>query len=38
MASIFTKFGVHSRKEAVAVFTDLNLAITDVRPAAEAGV
>jgi DNA-binding NarL/FixJ family response regulator len=38
MASIFTKFGVHSRKEAVAVFTDLNLAITDIRPAAEAGV
>jgi DNA-binding NarL/FixJ family response regulator len=25
MASIFTKFGVHSRKEAVAVFADLNL-------------
>jgi DNA-binding NarL/FixJ family response regulator len=38
LASIFTKFGVHSRKEAVAVFTDLNLAITDVRPAEEAGV
>jgi DNA-binding NarL/FixJ family response regulator len=38
MASIFTKFGVHSRKEAVAVFNDLNLAITDVRPAEEAGV
>jgi DNA-binding NarL/FixJ family response regulator len=26
MASIFTKFGVHSRKEAVAVFADLKLA------------
>jgi DNA-binding NarL/FixJ family response regulator len=38
MASIFTKFGVHSRKEAVAVFNDLNLAMTDVRPAEEAGV
>jgi DNA-binding NarL/FixJ family response regulator len=38
MASIFTKFGVHSRKEAVAVFNDLNLAITEVRPAEEAGV
>jgi DNA-binding NarL/FixJ family response regulator len=38
MASIFTKFGVHSRKEAVAVFTDLNLAIADVRPAEGAGV
>jgi DNA-binding NarL/FixJ family response regulator len=37
MASIFTKFGVHSRKEAVAVFNDLNLAITDARPAEEAG-
>jgi DNA-binding NarL/FixJ family response regulator len=38
LASIFTKFGVHSRKEAVAVFTDLNLAMTEVRPAEEAGV
>ena len=38
MASIFTKFGVHSRKEAVAVFNDLNLAMTDVRSAEEAGV
>lgn len=38
MASIFTKFGVHSRKEAVAVFNDLNLATTDGRSAAEAGV
>jgi DNA-binding NarL/FixJ family response regulator len=26
MASIFTKFGVHSRREAVAAFADLNLA------------
>jgi len=38
MASIFTKFGVHSRKEAVAVFNDLNLAMTVVRPAEGAGV
>jgi DNA-binding NarL/FixJ family response regulator len=38
MASIFTKFGVHSRKEAVAVFTDLNLAMTDARAVEEAGV
>ncbi len=38
MASVFTKFGVHSRKEAVAVFNDLNLAIADGRPAEEAGV
>jgi DNA-binding NarL/FixJ family response regulator len=38
MASIFTKFGVHSRKEAVAVFNDLNLAMGEVRPAEEAGV
>jgi DNA-binding NarL/FixJ family response regulator len=29
MASIFTKFGVHSRKEAVAVFLDLNLALAN---------
>jgi DNA-binding NarL/FixJ family response regulator len=29
MASIFTKFGVHSRKEAVAVFGDLNLALAN---------
>lgn len=29
MASIFTKFGVHSRKEAVAVFQDLNLALAN---------
>jgi ATP/maltotriose-dependent transcriptional regulator MalT len=38
MASIFTKFGVHSRKEAVAVFTDLNLATTEMRTTEEAGV
>jgi DNA-binding NarL/FixJ family response regulator len=38
MASIFTKFGVHSRKEAVAVFNDLNLAMTEARPAEGAGV
>ncbi len=38
MASIFTKFGVHSRKEAVAVFNDLNLAMTAERSAEEAGV
>jgi DNA-binding NarL/FixJ family response regulator len=38
MASIFTKFGVHSRKEAVAVFNDLNLAMTDPRATEEAGV
>jgi DNA-binding NarL/FixJ family response regulator len=38
MASIFTKFGVHSRKEAVAVFNDLNLAMTDARSAEGAGV
>jgi DNA-binding NarL/FixJ family response regulator len=37
MASIFTKFGVHSRKEAVAVFTDLSLT-TDPRATEEAGV
>lgn len=29
MASIFTKFGVHSRKEAVAAFTELNSATPD---------
>jgi DNA-binding NarL/FixJ family response regulator len=38
MASIFTKFGVHSRKEAVAVFTDLSLTTTDPRATEEAGV
>jgi DNA-binding NarL/FixJ family response regulator len=35
MASIFTKFGVHSRKEAVAVFGDLNLALATPKAAAE---
>jgi DNA-binding NarL/FixJ family response regulator len=34
MASIFTKFGVHSRKEAVAAYADLTAAIPDA-PAAE---
>jgi DNA-binding NarL/FixJ family response regulator len=34
MASIFTKFGVHSRKEAVAVFGDLKLA-SEVQAAAD---
>jgi DNA-binding NarL/FixJ family response regulator len=29
MASIFTQFGVHSRKEAVAVFLDLDLAMAE---------
>jgi len=29
MASIFTQFGVHSRKEAAAVFIDLDLAVPD---------
>jgi hypothetical protein len=27
LASIFTKFGVHSRKEAVAVYLDLNASV-----------
>lgn len=35
MASIFTKFGVHSRKEAVAVFGDLNLALASSKAGAE---
>lgn len=35
MASIFTKFGVHSRKEAVAVFGDLNLALVNPKAGAE---
>ncbi len=35
MASIFTKFGVHSRKEAVAVFGDLNLALANPKAAGE---
>jgi DNA-binding NarL/FixJ family response regulator len=35
MASIFTKFGVHSRKEAVAVFGDLNLALANPKAGAE---
>ncbi len=35
MASIFTKFGVHSRKEAVAVFGDLNLALAGPKADAE---
>jgi DNA-binding NarL/FixJ family response regulator len=35
MASIFTKFGVHSRKEAVAVFGDLNLALANLKAGAE---
>jgi DNA-binding NarL/FixJ family response regulator len=29
MASIFTQFGVHSRKEAAAVFTDLDLGVAE---------
>ena len=32
MASIFTKFGVHSRKEAVAVYLDLNAAAAPLEP------
>jgi DNA-binding NarL/FixJ family response regulator len=35
MASIFTKFGVHSRKEAVAVFGDLNLALASPKAGGE---
>jgi hypothetical protein len=32
MASIFTKLGVHSRKEARAAFLDLNSAIPSPQP------
>jgi DNA-binding NarL/FixJ family response regulator len=34
LASVFTKFGVHSRKEAAAVFADLDLRSIDAAPAA----
>jgi DNA-binding NarL/FixJ family response regulator len=35
LASVFTKFGVHSRKEATAVFADLALSPADAPPALE---
>ncbi len=37
LASIFTKFGVHSRKEAAAVFADLQLTSTATVPVPAAG-